>query len=101
MSTENDKLIGIGIVVGAILLPLMLVYACLTSGLVVYCLWHWFVVALGAPSITFMHSMGLGTVIGCFKTSQAYIPKEREYNWSLWIAPWITLAFGFVIKSFM
>lgn len=47
------------------------------EGTVLYYLWGWFVVPLGAPSISFWHALGLGLVVS-FLTYHYYDFKKND-----------------------
>jgi hypothetical protein len=59
-------LIGAGIVALAIVI----------EGLVLSCLWDWFMMPLGLPAISVAHAVGIAALSGVL-TSQ-YIPKAQE-----------------------
>lgn len=55
-----------------IMMPIVL----LADGLIMYCLWMWFVLPFGAPPISYWHACGLGMLL--FMTICRSIPKAEK-----------------------
>ncbi len=79
------------------------------NGWVLSVLWGWFVVPLfHLPELTIPYAIGISTVIGLFKKSTTDQNDKREFYEKLiealiitFIAPLLTLGFGWIILQFI
>lgn len=101
------------LIIGAIVLMVLviagaLVYGAFTWGLVVFKFWHWFVLPVftTVPDINYVQAIGIMMFIGLFH-GQNYQILKKEYkdtktaNIFPWIAPWISLGIGYLVKVFI
>ncbi len=85
---------------------LLMAFSMVLEGVVLYYLWLWFVVPLGAPAIGLLHALGLGMIIH-FLTYHFYDFKKNDEAgiWEplchLLVRPVFTLGFGWLLHSFM
>lgn len=77
------------------------------GGYVASTLWNWFIVPLGVPAITYLHAVGISTVINAFLGSRGYsAPKDSEAAISeadlgllyASVAPLLLLILGWLVK---
>jgi hypothetical protein len=95
-------------IIAAIILGIAILYSSLSWGLVMYNFWSWFLLPVfpTLPNITFNQAIGLAMFIALFHNVQSQIIKkeykdETQERLVILIAPWITLAFGWVIQLFI
>jgi hypothetical protein len=77
--------------------------AALWYGFATEILWSWFVVPLGAPSISIAQAVGLALVVGLFTHTQIIgDDKEKLQQWfNLATKPAIALLAGVTVRAFM
>lgn len=92
----------------AIILGIAILYGSVSWGLVMYKFWSWFLLPVfpTLPNITFNQAIGLAIFVGLFHNVQSLTIKkeykdETHERLVIIIAPWITLAFGWVIHLFI
>jgi len=65
---------------------LLLAVATLINGVVISLMWEWFVVPLGAASISWIHAIGLG-ILNTYLTTQPPM-KDDEYDGGAILSYW-------------
>jgi hypothetical protein len=79
------------------------------NGFVASILWGWFVVPLGVPTISYLHAVGLGLVVGIYKNAPAAqqqgkkseIDAMGEMLGHAFVTPALMLVIGWFIKLLM
>ena len=95
----------IAVIVAVVIIGLTFVYDTLAWGLVLYKFWGWFVLPIFVtlPALTFVQALGLMFVVGLFKNTYVgnqikdeYVKNKHSATWTLLLAPWVTLFFGWL-----
>lgn len=68
-------------------------------GFVFSVLWGWFAAPLfGLPAITIPQAIGLSLVLSA---SRIAVKSQESDGWTMWLSPFLALAIGWVVKSFL
>lgn len=98
----------IRLLLALVVVPVQVLIAVFWGGYVCSTLWAWFIVPLGAPAISYLHAVGIGTVLSSFlgarglpsdhdNSDEAFIRSMiRGFFYGLFI-PAFSLAIGWVI----
>jgi hypothetical protein len=99
-------LVGVIGIAGFILL--MLGYSVLTWGLVTYKFYYWFLLTLipAAPAITFTQAIMISLLLSLFKNHSTGHTIKKEYREDsglsgMFLMPWLSLLFGWVVHIFL
>lgn len=97
MKFMEDNQMSIFAIIGLLLLiPLFAT----VNGLLLMCLWGWFIVPLGAIPLTLPHAIGIGIIISLFKTSVKDKDLEKVVlENTIYIA--VTFLFAYIVHLFM
>ncbi len=84
----------------------LLVFASFVEGFTFCCLWRWFVVPLGLPEISTVHSVGLSLIISFLTYHHYNFKKDDEVGaldtlGHLLVRPITTLALGWLLHFFI
>jgi hypothetical protein len=100
------KILGYAVtaILGALLFALILSPFIILNGWVLSWLWLWFLVPLGIPAIGVVHAMGITGVVGFLTKQYTETDGEKDRGEKLAylvVAPFLALAVGYILHSFM
>jgi hypothetical protein len=102
MSENNSSTTFLAFLMGILVIVGLTIGMSAAWGLVLYKFWYWFLQPLfPVRSITYIEAITLEMSLSVFKThTTTRIKKEyrNDEDWEAFIAPFITLAVGWVIK---
>lgn len=107
MSPADGSVKAAGIAVGLGLLVPFLALVAAADGYVLSHLWLWFVVPLGAPSISVPHACGIGLLVRCLRPVHVdQLQKADDHNPALFLlkilaTPFGMLGFGWILRAAM
>jgi len=77
----DNKEKGLACVGATVAIVVLLVATIIINGFVLQQLWAWFVVPLGAPSITLTHALGLSMLLGAFGIIRKVTVDKEDPSW--------------------
>lgn len=82
-------------------------YGVLTSGLLLYKFWSWFVTSVfpSLPVLMFSQAVGLAVFLNLIGKGQSQLIKKEyvdpDSNTAKWLLPWIVLLVGYIVHLFI
>ena len=78
----------------------------ITNGIVVSCMWNWFIVPLGVSTIGFWLATGISMTVSLFTTQHNNTPKKElsvvlQEAFSICLAKFMVLGIGAIVKLFI